>query len=230
MTARKSAAKPKAKRATKRKPAPAVRMKSAEGIDIEHKTEGKLTPKQEAFCHAYVETSNASEALRRAYNCAAMKDETVWRNAHELLNHNSKVVTRIAELREALRKRHEYTVDDLVAELEEAREIAKKAEAAAPMVAATMGKGKLLGLVVEKNEHTGKDGAPLMQVDPSARELSRAVLDILREARLEGRPYDPTIDGEIAADFEPSPSDEPGSPHVAATVIRVFNPATGLLE
>lgn len=43
-------------------------------------------------------------------------------------------------------ERHKITVDDLLAELDEARAIGKKTGKAAPMVAATMGKAKLLGL------------------------------------------------------------------------------------
>ena len=222
-------AKPKAKGATKRKPAPSVRMKTAEGLGIQGKSDRELTPKQEAFCHAYVETSNASEAYRRAYNCANMKDETIWRNAHELLNHNSKVAARVAELKEALRKRHEYTVDDLVAELEEAREVAKKNDAAAPMVAATMGKGKLLGLVVEKNEHTGAGGKDLIPTDPSARDLSRAIIDILRTAHLEGQPYDPrSIDGELADD-ESATASPPLPDMAAADAPRIRTFAAGRL-
>lgn len=58
----------------------------------------KLTPKQEAFCLAYLETGNASEAYRRAYSAENMKPETVNRNAKALLDHN-KIATRLAELR-----------------------------------------------------------------------------------------------------------------------------------
>lgn len=49
-------------------------------------------------------------------------------------------------------ERHKITVDDLLAELEEARQMGIKTEKAAPMAAATMGKAKLLGLdrVVEE--------------------------------------------------------------------------------
>lgn len=43
-------------------------------------------------------------------------------------------------------QRHKITVDDLLAELDEARAIGKESGKAAPMVAATMGKAKLLGL------------------------------------------------------------------------------------
>ncbi|APY15824.1 hypothetical protein GJU94_13130 [Brucella sp. 10RB9214] len=45
-----------------------------------------LTPKQEAFARAYVETGNASEAYRRAYNVGdKTKPESVWVKASELL-------------------------------------------------------------------------------------------------------------------------------------------------
>ncbi len=51
-----------------------------------------LTPKQEKFCLAYLETGNASEAYRRAYNAAKMKAATVNRNAKALLD-NTKITT-----------------------------------------------------------------------------------------------------------------------------------------
>ena len=46
----------------------------------------KLTPKQEAFCLAYLETGNASEAYRRCYNTSTnMAAATVNREAARLL-------------------------------------------------------------------------------------------------------------------------------------------------
>ena len=47
----------------------------------------KLTIKQEAFARAYVETGNASEAYRRAYNAENMKQESIAVRACELLAH-----------------------------------------------------------------------------------------------------------------------------------------------
>ena len=111
----------------------------------------KLTPKQERFCQVYIETGNASEAYRQSYNTAKMKPETVNRTAKQLLD-NRKIAARLDELREEHAKRHEITVDDLVAELEEARKLAFETDKAAAAVQATMGKAKLLGLVVEKQE------------------------------------------------------------------------------
>lgn len=74
---------------------------------------GKLTIKQEKFCNDYVETGNASEAYRRAYSCAKMKDETVNRNAIQLLNYN-KITTRVAELQEEQKAKSDITKEEIV--------------------------------------------------------------------------------------------------------------------
>lgn len=104
-----------------------------------------LTPKQEHFTLAYVETGNASEAYRQAYNAEEMKPETVHRKASELLA-DGKITARIAELQADHQARHNITVDDLLDELEEARQMAKDNGNSSAMVTATMGKAKLLGL------------------------------------------------------------------------------------
>lgn len=39
-----------------------------------------LTIKQEAFCQAYIETGNASEAYRTAYAADKMKPEAVFKH------------------------------------------------------------------------------------------------------------------------------------------------------
>ena len=43
-----------------------------------------MTPKQERFCQAYIETGNASEAYRQAYNAEKMKAQTIHVKASEL--------------------------------------------------------------------------------------------------------------------------------------------------
>lgn len=111
-----------------------------------------LTIKQEAFCQKYVETSNASEAYRHAYAAGNMKPSTIHVKACELLG-NGKVAERIAELRGKVETVHGVTVASLIAELEEARQVAKGREQGAAMVQATLGKAKLAGL--EKPEGDG---------------------------------------------------------------------------
>lgn len=109
----------------------------------------KLTPKQEKFCLKYIETGNASEAYRHAYDAGNMKAATINRNATALLK-NNKVATRLEAQQAEHRERHNVTVDTLTAELEEARDMAKSTEQSATMVSATMGKAKIHGLVADK--------------------------------------------------------------------------------
>lgn len=112
-----------------------------------------LTIKQEGFCRSYIETGNASEAYRQSYSAGKMKPEAIWIEASRLLD-NPKVSLRVAELQQSLVKRHEVTVDSLMLELEEARTAAMGATnpQSAAAVAATMGKAKLAGLLIDKIE------------------------------------------------------------------------------
>ena len=112
-----------------------------------------LTIKQERFCMVYVETGNASEAYRQAYNCENMKEATINRNAKMMIDDN-KISTRIKELKSGHVKRHELTIDDLVKQLEEARQVALALEnpQCSAAISATMGTAKLLGLVVDKTD------------------------------------------------------------------------------
>lgn len=101
--------------------------------------------KHEKFCQFYIETGNASEAYRRAFPDNTMKDNSLHVEASRLLN-SPMVSLRVSELRGEHKERHNMTVDDLIKELEEARQAGLEFESASAMVAATMGKAKLLGL------------------------------------------------------------------------------------
>jgi phage terminase small subunit len=80
----------------------------------------KLTLKQEAFVHAYLETGNASEAYRRAYNASKMKPETIRVKAAELLR-NGNVSVRLDEIQSKVKRmaedRYLVTEDRVIAEL-----------------------------------------------------------------------------------------------------------------
>jgi phage terminase small subunit len=121
-----------------------------------------LTLKQEAFAQAYVETGNASEAYRRAYDVSPeCKPRTIEKRASEMLK-NGAVTGRLAQLQAKVAKKHEITVDSLVQELELARTAAMtNPRGISAAVSATMGKAKLLGLVVDKAETTGPNGGPM---------------------------------------------------------------------
>ncbi|HEV2898857.1 MAG TPA: terminase small subunit [Pseudaminobacter sp.] len=137
-----------------------------------------LTAKREAFALAYVETGNASKAYRTAFDVKeGTKPETVWSDASRLLA-NPKVAARVAELQAMARDMALVSVGTLTKELEEARSMAMTEKTPSAAISATMGKAKLHGLLVEKVEATGKDGAPLVP-ETSSRELAKAISYLL---------------------------------------------------
>ncbi len=103
-----------------------------------------MTPKQELFAQAYLETSNASEAYKRAYNTQANAN-TINRKASQLLKH-PEVIKLLAELKAETRQRHKLTIDDILQELEQSRLLALENIQCSAAVTATMSKAKLLGL------------------------------------------------------------------------------------
>lgn len=115
-----------------------------------------LTIKQERFCMVYIETGNASEAYRQAYNAEKMKEATINNKAYALLK-NGEITARLDELRKEHSQRHNITVDDLIKELEETKNVALSAmiPQCSAAISATMGKAKLLGFLDKKDE--GKD-------------------------------------------------------------------------
>lgn len=126
----------------------------------------KLTPKQDKFARVYVETGNASEAYRQAYDVGEnTKQEVIWVKACETLKKGN-VVVRVAELQMKAQERTLVTVESLTKEMEENREKARQLDQSATMQAATMGKAKLHGLLVDKVQGDvsitiGKDDADL---------------------------------------------------------------------
>lgn len=106
-----------------------------------------LTPKQQRFVEEYVIDLNGKQAAIRAGYGVASAEVT----ASRLLS-NLKVSAAVAEQQQKISERLQITVDDLIAELDEAREKALLAETpqTSAAIAATMGKAKLLGLLVDK--------------------------------------------------------------------------------
>ena len=140
-----------------------------------------LTPKQERFCQKYIELGNASEAYRQSYDADDMNTNTVNRKAKELLD-NGKITARVEQIKRGHKKRHNMTIDDLLLELEEARQAALGAEnpQSSAAVAATMGKAKILGLDKQVIDHTSSDGSmsPPQPLTPeSAKAISKDLDD-----------------------------------------------------
>lgn len=97
---------------------------------------------------------------REAYKTAGYKpknDNVADANASRLLR-DAKVRARIEELQERAAVRAELTVLDILDELKQARELALQLEQPAAMISASMGRAKVAGLLVEKQEHSGSVG------------------------------------------------------------------------
>lgn len=119
-----------------------------------------LTPKQEAFCAAYIETGNASEAYRRSYSAEKMKPATVNRSAKELLD-NRNITARLKELQAPMIEEAQLTYGSHLKRLAELAEAAAKAGQFSAAITAEVNRGKVAGLYIEKKQVTGADGGPM---------------------------------------------------------------------
>lgn len=118
-----------------------------------------MTPKQEAFARAYVETGNASEAYRQVYSAEKMSAQVVNNEAYKLLQHHE-ITVRVQELKASHDKRHAISVDYITDMLVRAAKKAEdEAKGASALVSAAMGLGKLHGHITEKREVRHVNGA-----------------------------------------------------------------------
>jgi len=108
-------------------------------------------PRHEKFAQELAAGKSAAEAYERAGyvknsgNCIRLKG-------------NERVAARVAEIQYGGAVRAELTIASLLDELEEARKLALKHRQPSAAVQATMGKAKILGLIVDRRE-VGEVGA-----------------------------------------------------------------------
>ena len=121
----------------------------------------ELTAKQEAFCLAYIETGNASEAYRTAYDAENMKPESINCKASLLLG-KVEIGARLDEIRKPIRERAEITLESHLERLKHLSNMAETAEQYSAAIKAEESRGKASGLYTDKKEITGKDGAALI--------------------------------------------------------------------
>ena len=147
----------------------------------------RLTLKQEAFCLAYVETGNASEAYRTAYPTSlTWTDGAVWTEASVTLD-IPKVALRIVELMTEASERHEITIDSIATKLRAAGELAHKEGQAGAAVQAAMGEAKLGGLLIEKHQDVGNDLDDMSPAELASHlaDLDRKLIKAMPEADLQ---------------------------------------------
>ena len=103
-------------------------------------------------------------------------------NASRLKGKES-IRSRVAFLQGEAAERNAVTVDDIVRQLDEARDLARERGNAAAMVSATMGKAKVLGLIVDKQV------IGLKRIEDMNEHELRALLGIVDDgdARQQGR-------------------------------------------
>ncbi len=76
----------------------------------------KLTLKQEMFCQKYIECGgNQSEAYRQSYDCQNTSPHSINNESGLLMKHEG-VAARIEELKDLSLRRHQTTVDKVIAE------------------------------------------------------------------------------------------------------------------
>ena len=92
---------------------------------------------------------NASEAYRRAYDAENCSEKTVWRKAIEVLQ-NGKVAAEVDRLKADIARRGEITLNEISSALRAALDQAMTSGQTSAAVQATMGLGKLGGLITEK--------------------------------------------------------------------------------
>jgi phage terminase small subunit len=113
----------------------------------------KLTPKQEKFCHAYMELGDATKAYRAAGYSPSMPDKTKQEEACRLLK-NPKVSARIAELRAPAAEKARMTLEGHLLDLERLRDMAAERNQIGAAIAAEIARGKAAGVHIEKTEST----------------------------------------------------------------------------
>ncbi|MGP5174404.1 terminase small subunit [Psychrobacter immobilis] len=111
-----------------------------------------LTPKQQRY-DRFVSEMLVDGNVTRSAKAAGYSEKTAYSQGHRLLK-NVEIANAIKAGQKDIAKRNELTIDDIIKELEEARTAALTAESpqSSAAVAATMGKAKVLGMLVDKSE------------------------------------------------------------------------------
>jgi hypothetical protein len=112
---------------------------------------GGLTQKQEAFCLSFIETGNASEAYRLAYQPRRMTDKSIHEKASHILA-EGKVQARVAKLRGTAAGKAVFGLVDHLAELATLRDLAKGEKAWGPAVQAEVKRGEAAGLYPDRGK------------------------------------------------------------------------------
>ncbi len=140
-----------------------------------------LTIRQERFCQEYVTNhGNATNAYKAAYSTANMKPETINNKGYVQLQ-KDEIRKRVRELKEQLTIKYEYTINDAMAEFNEAIQMAKEDRIVNAMVSAVKAKVELFGLDAPKQIKTTNLN---VEVSRELKSLSKETTTAIAEAML----------------------------------------------
>lgn len=120
--------------------------------------------KHELFAQAIAKGESATVAYKNVGYSA--KGNAAEACASRLLS-SAKIQARVTELQERAAIKVETTAADIARQLDEDRALAIRLGQPSAAVSATLGKAKVLGLIVDKRELTGKDGGAIAIADVS---------------------------------------------------------------
>jgi hypothetical protein len=126
-----------------------------------------LNARQERFVQNLVAEGMNATAAYRAAGYAAKADSAIRADASRLLT-NANVKIRVAELQREAAAKTVVTAEAIAAELDAAYELAFANNQAAACVAASMGKAKLFGLIVDRQELRAEIRKPVADPDAPA--------------------------------------------------------------
>lgn len=128
-----------------------------------------LNARQEAFARNLVQGKSQAEA----YAKAGYKPNRF--NASRMLNTNENVRQRVEELRSKVASKTVVTAESILAELDEARQNALALGQNAAAVAASMGKAKIRGLIVDRKEVGSPGEFASMDADALRKWIAQAI-------------------------------------------------------
>jgi phage terminase small subunit len=119
-------------------------------------SKSKLTPKQKAFVRAYLETGNATEAYRRAYDASKMTSAAIEVEAKRLLKHPL-ITLRLGEVNQKSEIKALLSLEEHMEKLAHLRDRAEEKGQMSAAIAAEVKRGELRRFYVkqgEKPDHT----------------------------------------------------------------------------
>ena len=120
----------------------------------------KLTPKQKAFVREY--KKNGGNGTQAAINAGSSEESARAISSENLTK--PYIQEALKQEEKKLQEKYEYTIDDMVRELDDVKMKADAEQNRQAQIKAIELKGKAFGLFIDRQEITGKDGKDLIPV------------------------------------------------------------------